>query len=117
MRIKSFSPRLVAGFVVASALCAASPIALAQDVISEFNKKAYGDIQQSKRSDLVLLPVLAKTQTPPASVSSVFESRMLLKGMKGWDQAAAWATAAPQVEALKALKTVSSELRPVTWRG
>ncbi|MFO0857819.1 MAG: hypothetical protein U0640_10730 [Phycisphaerales bacterium] len=109
MRIKSFSPRLVAGFVVASALCAASPVAFAQDVISEFNKKAYGDIQQSKRSDLVLLPVLAKTQTPPASVSSVFESRMLLKGMKGWDQAAAWATAAPQVEALKALKTVSSE--------
>lgn len=109
MRIKTFSPRFAAGLIVASALCAATPLAVAQDVISEFNKKSYGDIQQAKRSDLVLLPVLAKMQVPPASVSGVFESRMLLKGMKGWDQAAAWATAAPQVEALKALKTVTSE--------
>ncbi len=113
MRIKTFSPRFVGGLVVASALWAAAPRAVAQDAIAAFNQKSYGDIQLAKRSDLVLLPALAKMQALPSSVPGVFESRMLLKGMKGWDQAAAWATAAPQVEALKALRTVTSDWN---WR-
>lgn len=104
-----FFPRALATVLLAGLLSSTAPAAFGQDVISTFNQKSYGDIQPSKRSDLVLLPVLAKMQMPPATVATVFDSRMALKGMKGWDQASAWATAAPQVEALKALKTVTSE--------
>jgi len=79
------------------------------DVVSDLNQKSYGDIALAKRSDLVLLPLLAKLAPPPASVQSLQQARLLQSGMKGWEPAAAWATGGPQQEAIKALLLVGAE--------
>lgn len=87
---------------------AATP-SLRADIVSDLNKKAYGDIPEARRSDLVLLPLLAKSAPPPANIGNYQEARLLLAGMKGWDQAAAWASAQPQQDVIKGLLRVGAE--------
>jgi hypothetical protein len=91
------------------ALTLAATPSLRADIVADLNKKAYGDIPEARRSDLVLLPLLAKSAPPPSNVGNYHEARLLLGGMKGWDQAAAWASAPAQQELIQALLRVGAE--------
>jgi hypothetical protein len=82
---------------------------LRADIVSDLNKQQYGDIPANRRSDLVLLPLLAKSAPPPASVGNYHEARLLLAGMKGWDPVAAWAAAPAQQEVVAGLLRVGAE--------
>lgn len=87
---------------------AATP-SLRADIVADLNKRAYGDIPDARRSDLVLLPLLAKSATPPANIGNYQEARLLLAGMKGWDAAAAWAAAPAQQDVIQGLLRVGAE--------
>lgn len=69
----------------------------------------YADIQPERRSDVVLLPVLAKMAPPPARVGTLEGASAILPGMAGWDEASAWAAAAPQQAVVEALRKVTAE--------
>lgn len=69
----------------------------------------YADIVPSLRSDEVLLPALASMTPPPNVVGTRETSALLLSGMQGFADAAAWAQADPQKAVLEALKKVTRE--------
>lgn len=74
--------------------------------LDELNQP-YASVPVDARSDLVLLPALASMDAAPMSARSVIEAALLTPDDDDWPAARAWATAAPQVAALEALKTVS----------
>ncbi len=69
----------------------------------------YAAIAPERRSDGVLLPALAKMAPPPARVGTMEEAALILPGMGGWDEAAAWAAGAPQQAVVEALRKVTGE--------
>ena len=75
------------------------------DSIDQVNAM-YSPIRMNKRSDLVLLPVVAKMDPAPASVSSLEKAMLVAAGTSGWSAAEAWANAEPQRAVLAALKEV-----------
>lgn len=101
-----------AAALVASAVVWSAPV-LGDDFVARVNA-FYSDIGQSKRSDLVLLPAMARTAEAPGVVNTVDEARLLPVGATGWSEAAAWASAAPQQAALAALRQVTAGTDPRT---
>jgi len=92
----------------ALALCAAAATpAQAQDRAVETINAIYSDIPANRRSDLVLLPALAKMTPPPAAVGSLDQAALLPAASSAFADAGAWAAAEPQAGALKALKAVT----------
>jgi hypothetical protein len=85
-------------------------VAFAQpvDSVTQVNK-LYADISEARRSDLVLLPALAQTQAPPASIRGVHDARLMAPSRADWSGVVAWAIGAPQKAALKALADVTKE--------
>lgn len=83
-----------------------APIARADEFVSQANQ-LYADIKPNLRSDLVLLPTLAKLAPAPASVNTLEKSWLLLSGMTGFDEAAAWAAAPSQQAAIQALLRIT----------
>lgn len=77
------------------------------DDIADANKK-YTGIRPALRSDVVLLPLLAKMDAVPKSVNSLQAAMLLPAGGPGWDEASAWAKAAPQQATLAGLRTATS---------
>ncbi len=80
----------------------------------EFTDKAnafYRSISQAKRSDLVLLPLVAKMDAPPAPISTPQRAMLLPPGTAAWSAAEQWATAAPQKAVLDALEQITREDR------
>ena len=82
--------------------------ARADDLLDKVNAP-YRTIQQSKRSDLVLLPLLVKTTPAPAGVANAFNAALLPATSAAFKDAAAWAAADPQKALLPALGTVAAE--------
>lgn len=104
-----FIRALAAAAVAAAALI--GPAARADDFVDKANH-GYKQIRQDRRSDLVLLPVLAKMEAPPASVDRVPKAILIFTGSAGWPAAEAWATGAPQKAVIEALKTITKEEDP-----
>src|SRR5262245_29199055 len=65
---------VLAGLVALLGL--AAPAARADDFVTKTNQ-LYADIAPANRSDVVLLPVLAKMDPPPKSASSIQQSGLL----------------------------------------
>lgn len=84
-----------------------SPALSRADDIADANKK-YAGIRPALRSDVVLLPLLAKMDPVPKSVASLQMAMLLPAGGPGWAEASAWAKAAPQQAAIQAVHTCAS---------
>jgi hypothetical protein len=80
--------------------------ARADDFVNRVNSK-YADIAPDKRSDVVLLPLLAKLDPPPKAVATIQQAGLLPTGKQGWTEAVAWATGANQKAVIDALATVT----------
>ncbi len=93
------------GFFAASALAQG-------DYVGRVNA-VFNDIAQSKRSDLVLLPLLAKMDAVPRALTTPQQAMLLPATAPDFAAAAAWATAPNQKAVLEALHTVTDE---TDWR-
>jgi len=91
--------------------------AQAEDSLEAINRP-YASVPEAKRSDLVLLPVLASIQEPPASLTTLVQpwltrpaQRAAFVANKGTDWGAwkAWAEAEPQKAVLATLPKVTEE--------
>lgn len=100
---------LVCLLAILAALAAA---ARADDYTNRANG-LYRNIQSGKRSDLVLLPLIAKMDTPPAPVDSPDKAMLLPVGAAAWSAAEAWANAAPQRAVVDAIHKITQEENPV----
>lgn len=82
--------------------------ARAQDSVAAANA-LYQTIQANRRSDLVLLPLVAKMDAAPAPVSTPEKAMVVPAGSSAWTAAEAWAKAAPQRAVLNAIDQVTKE--------
>jgi len=73
----------------------------------------YAALPKAKRSDLVLLPVLAKLAEPPVAVGTLERARLLPATASAFATAADWAKAESQQAVLKAIADVTKETE---WR-
>ncbi len=92
-----------------TALAGVAPAALAQEESVAKVNETYRGVEAARRSDSVLLPILAKMEPPPAVVASIGEARLLPADAKGFAQAKAWAEGSPQQVVLSALAGVTKE--------
>jgi hypothetical protein len=92
-------------------LAAAAPRAVLADEYTDKVNKLASDpsVGEKARSDLVLLPLLAKLQPPPAVLRSQERAALLADKGPGWAECAAWAQAPSQKAVLEALDTVTKE--------
>jgi hypothetical protein len=105
---------LARSLTVAAAILSALP-ALADEFTDRANN-LYRSISQAQRSDLVLLPLLAKMDPPPAAVATPVKAALLPAGSSDWAGAEQWAQAAPQRAVLEALNRITKDERPdSTW--
>jgi len=100
----------LAGLLLAGSLLAAGPLPLARaDEFVDKANKAFAEISQARRSDLVLLPLLAKMAPAPKSAGTLDSARSLIPASSGWAEAKAWAEAGPQKAVLDALPGLVKE--------
>lgn len=102
--------RLLAAGLLAAGLVGVLP-ARADEVVDRVNE-AYSQIRPERRSDTVILPLLAKVQPPPAGVASREKVALLFAGSAAWPEAKAWAEGAPQQAAIAGVKQVARETDP-----
>jgi hypothetical protein len=93
--------------LVVSALVA--PLAARADEYVNRVNATFSKIPQDKRSDLVILPALAKMEAPPAEIDTVDKAVLLLPTSAGWDAAVAWAQGEPQKAVLAALSQITGD--------
>jgi len=95
---------------VLACVLALLPVALAHadDYVDRVNAP-YKSIPKAKRSDLVILPLLAKMADPPAEVRSVEVSMLLGKSSPAWSVVESWVTADPQKALIKGLADVTKD--------
>lgn len=96
----------------AAAVLALAPITRADEFTDRANA-LYRNISQAKRSDLIVLPALAKMQPPPAAVAAVEKAIVLPATSAAFQAARDWAAAEPQQAVLAALDQVTKEENPV----
>lgn len=88
------------------------PALAAADTFVERANALYATIRQNNRSDLILLPVVASMEAPPAAVSDPEKAMLLPATSSSWEAASTWATAEPQQAVLEALtRAAHSESR------
>jgi len=101
--------RLVAIAACAAVTFTSSPsLAQQEDQVAEANAR-YTSVADSRRSDLILLPAVAKMDPPPAGLDGVKNAQLVDPGSMLWNDIESWATAGPQQEALEALRRVTQE--------
>jgi len=98
---------VVGALALAMGLSGAS--ALADDFLDRVNQP-WSAIPNARRSELVILPLLAKADRPPAGIATIERSRLIQSGMQGWSEAEAWATAKPQTDLIRVLAEISKEM-------
>jgi hypothetical protein len=87
---------------------AARPALAQEDFVGQANE-LYAGIARADRSDLVLLPVLAKIEPAPGVADTPRQAMLLPAGASGWDACVTWVQAAPQRAILDALHTVTED--------
>src|SRR5262245_1816582 len=84
----------------------------ADDFIDQANA-AYRGIQAGKRSDVILLPLVAKMDPAPAAVDNRDKAALVPAGSSAWSAIEAWANGANQRAVLEALHKVTQEENPI----
>lgn len=79
-----------------------------QDFVARVNSH-YAPIDKSRRSDLVLLPLMARMERPPTDLDTLDRAAILPASDPAFAPAKAWATAAPQRAVIEALSRVTQE--------
>jgi hypothetical protein len=112
---------LFAAAVVTLGMIGATPVfAQADDALENINRQ-FKQVPMDKRSDLILLPVLASIDEPPASLTTLTQAwisrpaqRAALLASSGPDWAAwkAWAEGPNQKAVLETLPKMTEELDP-----
>lgn len=82
--------------------------ARADEFVDRVNDR-YKVIQQDKRSDLIILPILHKLEAVPASVADPLPASLMTTASANWPAVETWCKAKPQTAALEALKKITSE--------
>jgi hypothetical protein len=106
-----------AAFILALAAGLSTP-ALAQDdsaFLQRANDLYTGPdraVPDARRSDLALLPVLAKMTPPPEGVETPLRAALATPGSDAWSAASQWASAAPQQAVLDQIRKVGESLGP-----
>ncbi|MBL8762758.1 MAG: hypothetical protein JNM07_00635 [Phycisphaerae bacterium] len=102
--------RTWAGLLALAAALAMAPRAQAQsdDALKRVND-LYADIKPNRRSDLVVLPALAKMTPPPEAVELVGRAILIPAKAASFAPAKAWAEAPPQKAVLESLAAVTKE--------
>ncbi|MBI1189751.1 MAG: hypothetical protein GC200_03605 [Tepidisphaera sp.] len=80
----------------------------ADDFISRANR-LYADIAPNHRSDLVLLPALAKMDTPPRALATLETAAITPASSATFKELADWASAPNQQAVIKALQAVTKD--------
>lgn len=112
--LRPLAAAMTAAAALVAPLAAPAPAAAqAQDFLAQANA-FYANIPQSQRSDLVVLPAIANLTDPPAQVARATDAVLYHSGAPGWDAVAAWATAQPQADAIKALADATRDEGPTT---
>ena len=83
-------------------------LAAADDSVDKANS-FFAGVVDTKRSDLVLLPVLAKMEEPPAGVATVRRAMMVSTDSPAWAAASRWVQGASQRAVLDALNQITAE--------
>jgi hypothetical protein len=96
------------GFLSAAALVFAVQPARGDDFTNIANAR-FAEISPDRRSDTILLPLIAQMTPPPRSVVTLENAILLPPQRAGWSEAEAWATAPPQAAVLAAISKVSQE--------
>lgn len=109
-RTIGFVARVSCPLVVAAGLLLPSP-ARADDYVNRANA-LYAGVPTDKRSDLVLLPLLAKMDAPPGAVATPPQAMLLPADNAAWAGVEAWAMAAPQRAVVEALNAITTQENP-----
>jgi len=104
--------------IVVSALCLAgalAPAALADEYVDRVNA-GYADIKPDRRSDRLMLPLIAKMAEPPGAVADFERAMMLPAGASGWSDAAAWAQQPEQRAVVDQIRAIGKDWdKPPVW--
>ena len=100
--------RALAGVLVAASLSLAAPHARADEFLDKLNA-SLADVRNPQRSDLVLLPLLAKMQPAPAKYARLESLAPLYPGSPAMAELSAWASAPTQKAILDAIASVAKE--------
>lgn len=100
--------KTVAAILVGISLSAAVNQARADEYVGQANK-AYADIKQSLRSDLIILPLIAAMDKVPAAARDIETSMLMPVSSAGWADCAIWAQKPAQQAALEGLKKVTEK--------
>ncbi|MBL8762292.1 MAG: hypothetical protein JNL50_13425 [Phycisphaerae bacterium] len=100
--------RALAGLLIAASLSLAAPAARADEFLDKLNA-SLADVKNPQRSDLVLLPLLAKVQPPPAKFAKLESLAAIYPGSPAMAELASWAGAPTQKAVLDAIASVTKE--------
>ncbi|MBL8964040.1 MAG: hypothetical protein KF787_05265 [Phycisphaeraceae bacterium] len=103
---RAFASRVVATLLTATVLVAPPLPARADEPIERVNAP-YSGVRTDRRSDLVILPLLAAMDEPPRAVSDADALPLIVPGQVAWPEAAAWATAPNQKALIDGLYKVT----------
>lgn len=98
---------LMRGLIVA-VVALASVQAHADNFVDRVND-AYVGVSESKRSDVVILPLFLEFQEPPVFLRTPMEAALLPAGSTNWQAAADWAAAEPQQALIKGIAQVTED--------
>lgn len=116
MNFESIVRRGTTWAVAGAALVALVAAPARADEFSQRLNDYYKAIQSDKRSDVVLLPLLAKMQPAPEAVDAEIKAMLLPASSAGWSRVQEWAMAQPQRDLVEAVKKVTSEDNPrLAW--
>ncbi len=101
--------RVLAALSMSAAILIAAVQPARADEFSDRLNARFKTIAADKRSDTVLIPLLAKMTDPPSAVAVAYQAALMPAGTTGWDEAAAWAQAEPQKAFLDGLVKVTGE--------
>jgi hypothetical protein len=93
--------------------CLAPGIASADDIVARANS-FYSSIADDKRSDLVLLPLLAKMEAPPAGAETPAAAALIPAGSASWSTVESWAMSPPQRAVVEAIHKITKDEDPRT---
>jgi hypothetical protein len=102
----------LAALGVAAALAGVTGVARADEFLDRVNA-TFAKVNKDRRSDLVLLPLLAKMEAPQRIFADPLRAALLTPQSNLWADATRWSTAKAQADVIEALAKVSSENQ---WR-
>jgi len=105
--------RLAVVGAVVGAMLALPGQARADEFLDRVNA-AYAKVGKDRRSDLVILPVMAKMEAPQRILADPLRAALLTPESKLWPDAIRWVTSKPQIDVIESIKTATGE---DAWRN